>query len=82
VNQIFRRLLEAAPDAMVVLNQQGEIVLVNSRVEQMFRYQREELAGQEIEILVPERFRARHPESRKQFCRGDPNIGGSAVAGL
>ncbi len=54
----YKTLLESAPDAIVVVDEGGSIVLVNSQTEQLFGYGRAELLGQRVEILVPERFRA------------------------
>jgi len=60
-------ILEAIPDALVAVNQQGVIVQVNSQTEAMFAYTREELIGQKIEMLVPERQRPQHHQHREQF---------------
>jgi protein-histidine pros-kinase len=67
----FRALLESAPDAMVIVDSKGKIVLVNSRTEELFGYQRQELLGYSVEILLPERFHRRHALHRAQFTK-DP----------
>lgn len=64
----FRGLLEAAPDAIVIVNNKGEIVLVNSQTEKLFGYPREQLLGNKIEMLIPARYREKHPIFRKNFA--------------
>ena len=66
-DQKFKDLLEAAPDAMVIVNREGRIVLVNSQAVRLFGWSRDELLDQPIELLVPERYSARHPEHRHRF---------------
>jgi len=60
-------IMEAIPDAVAAVNQQGVIVQVNSQAEAMFGYTRDELIGQKIEMLVPERQRGNHDQHREQF---------------
>lgn len=62
-------ILEAIPDALAAVNRQGVIVQINSQMEAMFGYTREELIGQRIEILVPERQRKQHDQHREGFHR-------------
>jgi PAS domain S-box-containing protein len=63
----FQGLLDAAPDAMVVVDQDGKIVLVNTQTERLFGYQREEILGLDVEVLVPELLREKHRLHRKGF---------------
>jgi PAS domain S-box-containing protein len=69
----FRDLLESAPDAMVIVNHEGDIVLVNSHTEKLFGFVRQELIGQKVELLVPERFRRQHTLQRTEFFK-DPGV--------
>ena len=63
----FRLAVEAAPAAMIMVDQRGAIVLINALTEQLLGYARHELVGQPLDRLVPPRFRERHPEYRRSF---------------
>jgi PAS domain S-box-containing protein len=63
----FRALLEAAPDAMVIVDDRGRILLINAQTEKLFGYTREQLLGERVELLMPTRFRASHPGHRETY---------------
>ncbi|XPV77086.1 MAG: transporter substrate-binding domain-containing protein [Desulfovibrio sp.] len=63
----FQALLDAAPDAMVIVNRDGSIALVNIATEDLFGYSREFLVGQKVEVLLPDYIRDKHPAYRDKF---------------
>ncbi len=63
----FRALLEAAPDAMIIVDRDGVMILVNSQTERLFGYSRRELIGQKVEMLVPAQFRSKHATHRAGY---------------
>jgi len=65
----FRLVVESSPAAMVIVDHSGRIVLVNRKTETWFGYDRAELIGQEVEVLIPERFHDRHRHDRDGYLR-------------
>lgn len=63
----FRSLVESAPDAVVITNKDGKIILVNAQTEALFGYARNELIGLPVETLIPKRYREHHPEYRHKY---------------
>ncbi|MGE0590965.1 MAG: PAS domain S-box protein [Vicinamibacterales bacterium] len=69
----FRSAIEAAPDAVVIVDRGGRIVIVNAQTEALFGYDRRELLGRPVEVLIPARLRGRHPAHRAAFL-GAPRV--------
>ena len=69
----FHGLLEATPDATVIVDGSGKILLVNAQTEKLFGYNRDSLAGKSVDILVPKRFQDVHPNHRKRFSN-EPQV--------
>jgi two-component system, LuxR family, sensor kinase FixL len=65
--ELFQLVTEASPSGIILVNDQGRIVLVNSHIEKLFGYRRDELIGKPVEVLVPERLATEHPADRATF---------------
>ena len=77
----FRRLLDSAPDALVIVDPAGKIVIVNTQAEKLFGYERKDLLGKPVEVLVPERFRGKHEGHRAGYLH-DPKARAVGLAGV
>src|SRR4051794_28490079 len=66
-SNIVARVLDAAPDGLLLVDAAGRMALVNDRVEEMFGYGRDDLVGQAVEVLLPEAFRQVHVAHRQRF---------------
>lgn len=73
VEDEYRRFLDAAPDAIVIVDRQGRIALVNSQTERLFEYPRDELVGEPVELLMAQRYRSSHVQHRSTFF-ADPVV--------
>ena len=70
----FRAFVDLAPGAVVIADGSGKIVLVNLQTEKQFGYTRDELVGESLEMLLPARFRTRHPKHRSEYL-SSPHVG-------
>ena len=71
--ELFRLVVESAPNGLLMIDRHGTIVLANSQMEKMFGYDRQDLLGQPLETLIPERYREQHPVHREGFF-ADPKV--------
>lgn len=71
-------LLESAPDAVVIADKHGKIIIINNQTEKLFGWTKDELIGKEVELLIPQRFQKHHPEHRNNFLK-DPKVRGMGV---
>ena len=80
--QRFRKLLESAPDAMIIADTRALIVEANAQTEKVFGYTRDELLGRDVEMLVPPRLREKHVAARAAYLREPKSLPMGAAGGL
>jgi PAS domain S-box-containing protein len=68
-NEIYKAIFDAGPDAMLIVDDSGKIIIVNHRTEQLFGYEGNEMIGKEIELLIPERFKREHVKDRAHYAQ-------------
>jgi PAS domain S-box-containing protein len=71
----FKGLLESAPDAMVITNADGTIIIINAQTEKLFGFTRHEIVGKKVELLIPERFQHNHAQHREGYVE-NPKVRG------
>lgn len=69
MSKLFRMVVEAAPQAMIVVNSDGEMVYVNAQVEKLFGYSRDQMQQQSVEMLIPDEMRGHHPQLRGKYSK-------------
>jgi PAS domain S-box-containing protein len=71
--ELLLQLLDGMPDALIIANRKGRILLINKLAELLFQYHRSELVGRDVEVLIPEALRTRHVEERTMYVR-EPRV--------
>ena len=79
--QRLRAAVESSPNGLLMIDDGGHIVLVNREIERLFGYEREELLGKSVELLVPARFQEHHPAYRQNFAQ-HPRVRAMGAGGI
>jgi PAS domain S-box-containing protein len=74
INENFKISLDSAPNAMLIINKKGDILLINKQLEILFGYKKDEMQGEKVEILIPSELKEKHIRNRNRFYEAPRNI--------